>query len=114
MISRMTSIRLALAVTTGFLAMFVNIAQAATVTVNIVGFSFSPSAATINVGDTVVWSGLANYGLPLPQNGATFSGGSAGILIGNNVGYSLDTTQAGLYSPYDAKIIGDYTGLTPP
>ena len=34
--------------------------------------------------------------------------------FGNNVGYDLHTTQNGLYSPYDAKIIGDYTGLTPP
>ncbi len=57
---------------------------------------------------------LADYGLPLPKDGGTFSGGSAGILIGDNVGYSLFTTQAGLYSPYDAKVIGDYTGLTPP
>jgi hypothetical protein len=57
---------------------------------------------------------VADYGLPLPLNGDAFSGGSAGILIGNNVGYGLDTTQEGLYSPYDAKIIGDYTGLTPP
>jgi hypothetical protein len=57
---------------------------------------------------------LADYGLPLPPDGGTFSGGSAGILIGDNVGYNLYSTQAGLYSPYDAKIIGDYTGLTPP
>ena len=57
---------------------------------------------------------VADYGLPLPQDGDTFSGGSAGILIGNNIGYGLDTTQEGLYSPYDAKIIGDYTGLTLP
>jgi hypothetical protein len=57
---------------------------------------------------------VADYGLPLPQGGGTFSGGGAGILIGNNVGYSLSTTQGGLYSPYDAKIIGDYTGITPP
>jgi hypothetical protein len=57
---------------------------------------------------------VADYGLPLPMDGETFSGGSAGILIGDNVGYSLTNTQAGLYSPYDAKIIGDYTGLTPP
>jgi hypothetical protein len=47
---------------------------------------------------------LADYGLPLDGGGG----------IGNNVGYSLSSTQAGLYSPYDAKIIGDYTGLTPP
>jgi len=47
---------------------------------------------------------LASYGLPLDGGGA----------IGNNVGYDLHSTQKGLYSPYDAKIIGDYTGLTPP
>jgi hypothetical protein len=47
---------------------------------------------------------VASYGLPLAGGGA----------IGNNVGYDLHTTQNGLYSPYDAKVIGDYTGLTPP
>jgi hypothetical protein len=34
--------------------------------------------------------------------------------FGNNVGYDIFTTQDGLYSPYDAKVVGDYTGLTPP
>jgi hypothetical protein len=43
---------------------------------------------------------VADYGLPLDD--------------GNNIGYSIFTTQVGLYAPYDAKIIGDYTGLTPP
>jgi hypothetical protein len=47
---------------------------------------------------------LMTYGLPL-------AGGDA---IGNNVGYDVHTTQKRLYSPYDAKVIGDYTGLTPP
>jgi len=47
---------------------------------------------------------VASFGLPLAGGGA----------IGNNVGYDLHTTQKGLYSPYDAKVIGDYTGLTPP
>jgi hypothetical protein len=47
---------------------------------------------------------VASYGLPL-------SGGGA---IGNNVGYDLHTTRKGLYAPYDAKVVGDYTGLTPP
>lgn len=47
---------------------------------------------------------VADYGLPLAGGGA----------IGNNIGYDLKTTQKGLYSPYDAKVIGDYTGLTPP
>jgi len=44
----------------GLLAAFVNTSQGATVTVNINGDSFSPSKITINVGDTVVWSGLDN------------------------------------------------------
>jgi len=47
---------------------------------------------------------VASYGLPLAGGGS----------IGNNVGYSLFSTQDGLYSPYDAKVVGDYTGLTPP
>ncbi len=48
---------------------------------------------------------LAYYGLPL-------AGGPGPI--GTNKGYDLLTTQLGLYSPYDAKIIGDYTGITKP
>src|SRR6267378_1809094 len=47
---------------------------------------------------------IASYGLPLAGGGA----------IGNNVGYDLQSTQKGMYSPYDAKVVGDYTGLTPP
>jgi hypothetical protein len=47
---------------------------------------------------------VASYGLPLAGGGP----------IGNNVGYDIHTTQNGLYSPYDAKVVGDYTGLTPP
>jgi hypothetical protein len=47
---------------------------------------------------------VADYGLPLDGGGA----------IGNNVGYDLESTQKGLYSPYDAKIVGDYTGITAP
>ncbi|HXB59913.1 MAG TPA: hypothetical protein VNU95_10120 [Candidatus Acidoferrales bacterium] len=43
---------------------------------------------------------VADYGLPLDD--------------GNNVGYDLISTQDGLYAPYDAKVVGDYTGLTPP
>jgi outer membrane protein assembly factor BamB len=47
---------------------------------------------------------VASYGLPLAGGG----------VIGNNVGYDTQTSQNGLYAPYDAKVIGDYTGLTPP
>jgi outer membrane protein assembly factor BamB len=43
---------------------------------------------------------VADYGLPLDD--------------GNNIGYDLLSTQDGLYAPYDAKVVGDYTGLTPP
>ncbi len=32
----------------------------------------------------------------------------------NQIGYGTTNTQQGLYAPYDAKVIGDYTGLTPP
>ena len=47
---------------------------------------------------------VADYGLPL----------AGGDSIGKNVGYDTHTSQNGLYSPYDAKVVGDYTGLTPP
>ena len=61
---------------------------------------FNNQVIRVNHGGTIV----ATYGLPLDGGGS----------IGNNAGYNLKTTQDGLYSPYDAKIIGDYTGLTPP
>jgi hypothetical protein len=51
---------------------------------------------------------VASYGLPL-------AGGPVDPFpFGKNVGYDLHTTQKGLYSPYDAKVVGDFTGLTPP
>ena len=58
----------------------------------------------VNHGGKIVRS----YGLPLD------GGPVAPFSFGNNFGYDLHTTQKGLYSPYDAKIVGDYTGLTPP
>ncbi len=61
---------------------------------------FNNRVIRVSQGGTIV----ASYGLPLAGGGA----------IGNNVGYDLKTTQKGLYSPYDAKVVGDYTGLTPP
>ena len=51
---------------------------------------------------------VASYGLPL-------AGGPVDPYpFGNNVGYDLHTSQNGLYSPYDAKVVNDFTGLTPP
>jgi hypothetical protein len=55
---------------------------------------------------------VASYGLPL--TGSLLATLASGTLIGSNVGFDLQSTQKGLYSPYDAKIVGDYTGLTPP
>jgi outer membrane protein assembly factor BamB len=57
---------------------------------------FNNRVISVNMAKQIV----ADYGLPLAD--------------GNNVGYSVHTTQKGLYAPYDAKVIGDYTGLTPP
>jgi hypothetical protein len=58
----------------------------------------------VNMAGTIVFE----YGLPL-------SGGPVdSFQFGNNSGYDVHTTQNGLYAPYDAKIVGDYTGLTPP
>jgi hypothetical protein len=51
---------------------------------------------------------VADYGLPL-------AGGPVDPFpFGNNAGYDTHTSQNGLYSPYDAKVVGDYTGLMPP
>lgn len=61
---------------------------------------FNNRVIRVNMAKKIV----ASYGLPLAGGGA----------IGNNVGYNLRTVQKGLYSPYDAKVVGDYTGLTPP
>lgn len=62
---------------------------------------FNNRVIRVNHGKHIV----KEYGLPLQ--------GGAGP-IGPNVGYDTKTTQKGLYSPYDAKIIGVYVGLTPP
>jgi hypothetical protein len=65
---------------------------------------FNNRVIRVNMAGKIV----ASYGLPL-------AGGPVDSFpFGNNFGYDLHTTQNGLYSPYDAKIIGDYTGLTPP
>ncbi|SPE49970.1 exported hypothetical protein [Verrucomicrobia bacterium] len=61
---------------------------------------FNNRVIRVNSNKQIVMS----YGLPLAGGGP----------IGNNVGYNLHTSQKGLYSPYDAKVVGDYTGLTPP
>ena len=61
---------------------------------------FNNRVIRVNAGGQIV----ASFGLPL----------AGGDPIGNNVGYDVHTSQGGLYGPYDAKIVGDYTGLTNP
>lgn len=61
---------------------------------------FNNRVIRINTAGTI----LMSYGLPLNGGGT----------IGTNSGYSTTNTQNGLYAPYDAKVVGDYTGLTPP
>lgn len=67
----------------------------------IIANQFDNQIIEINKGNVIV----ARYGLPLA--------GGAGP-IGDNVGYDTRTIQLGLYSPYGAMIIGDYTGVTKP
>jgi hypothetical protein len=43
---------------------------------------------------------LTSYGLPLDN--------------GNNTGFDAQDANKGMNGPYDAKVIGDFTGLTPP
>ena len=65
---------------------------------------FNNRVIRVNLAGDIV----ASYGLPL-------AGGPVDPFpFGYNVGYDLLTTRNGLYSPYDAKVVGDYTGLTPP
>lgn len=66
----------------------------------IISDQFNNRVIVINRTNTIV----AYYGLPLADGSGT---------IGDNKGYDVNTTQLGLYAPYDAKVIGDYTGITP-
>lgn len=67
----------------------------------IISDQFNNRVIIINSTATII----AYYGLPL-------AGGPGPI--GTNSGYDLYTMQLGLYCPYDAKVIGDYTGITEP
>ena len=61
---------------------------------------FNNRAIRVNAGGQIV----AGYGLPL----------AGADVIGNNSGYGVNSAQGGLHGPYDAKVVGDDTGLTPP
>ena len=94
----------------------------------------------VDPSDTVVWQYVTNTDPgsnpnPLPtravrlQNGNTIISDQfndrvivvdpAGDIVAsygnlNVQGYGVDNTSQGLFAPYDAKVIGDYTGITPP
>jgi hypothetical protein len=96
----------------------------------------------VDASDSVVWQYLTNTDpqsnpSPLPtrairlKNGNTIisdqfnhrviivdHAASANIVASygnlNQSGYGTMTTTQGLFGPYDAKVIGDYTGITPP
>lgn len=75
-------------------------------------------AVRLHNGDTLISDQFNNRVIRVDVAGVIVAwyglGLAGGASIGNNVGYDLHTTQKGLYSPYDAKVIGDYNGLTPP
>ena len=91
---------------------------------NGVGAPLPTRAVRLRNGDTLISDQFNNrviqvdaagqivnsWGLAL--DGTTLAG--TGGAIAGNVGFDLHSTQKGLFSPYDAKIVGDYTGLTPP
>ncbi len=75
-------------------------------------------AVRLRNGDTVISDQFNNRvivvsaaGQIRTSYGLALAGGGA---IGNNVGYDTRSAMKGLSAPYDAKVIGDYTGLTPP
>ncbi|HVQ01441.1 MAG TPA: hypothetical protein VMT57_08005 [Candidatus Thermoplasmatota archaeon] len=48
------------------------------------------------------------------KTGAIIHSYGLALSNGTNIGFGLTTIQTGLYAPYDAKIIKDFTGLTRP
>jgi plastocyanin len=105
--------KVATMVGTGFLAAFANISPGATVTVDIVGHSFSPKKVTINVGDTVTWSGLDNNHNvtgTTAQDLDQFCGPSLSSL-GTETSCSQTFMTAGTF-PYECTIHASSFGMT--
>jgi hypothetical protein len=65
-------------------------------------------------GDTLISDQFNNVVIRVSPGGVVVMTYGSALQNGNNIGYDLHTTQNGLYAPYDAKVVGDYTGLTPP
>jgi hypothetical protein len=65
-------------------------------------------------GDTLISDQFNNRVIRVDSSGNIVMSYGLPLANGANIGYDLSTTQKGLYAPYDAKVVGDYTGLTPP
>lgn len=71
----------------------------------------APTRAIVaNGNDIVISDQFNNRVIVIDKNGNLLT--QFGNL--NQIGYGTTNTQQGLYAPYDAKVIGDYKGLTRP
>ncbi len=94
----------------------------------------------VNPHDQIVWQYVTNTEVgsnpsPTPTRGIRLRNGNTIISDQNNhrvivvdmdgtivasygnlnaSGYGIDNTSQGLFGPYDAKVLGDFTGITPP
>ncbi len=76
-------------------------------------------ALRLNNGDTIISDQFNNRVIKINETTTIMAYFGLQLIggvnpIGDNNGYDLRTTQLGLYCPHDAKVIGDYTGITIP
>lgn len=100
--------KVAAMVVTGLFALFAPVSQAATTNVTIVGDSFSPSTVHINVGDTVNWSGGANFHT---VTGSTVADRSQFCGSGPITSCSETFNSAGSF-PYSCLVHSNCCGMT--
>jgi outer membrane protein assembly factor BamB len=71
-------------------------------------------AVRLRNGDTLISDQFNNRVIRVSRAGRIVARYGLPLTVGDNSGYNVLSTQRGLNAPYDAKIIGDYTGLTLP
>ena len=71
-------------------------------------------AVRLRDGDTLISDQINNRVIRVNKKGKIVASFGLPLDDSNNFGYDVNTTQNGIDWPYDAKIIGDYTGLTAP
>lgn len=81
---------------------------------NSISMPLPTRAVRLKNGDTLISDQFNNQVIRVDMDGNIVMAWGLPLADGNNVGYDTNTTQNGLFAPYDAKIIGDFTGLTPP